>query len=62
VNQLLRTLKKNPALVIGTAAVIGLALGTGAIPLPAIRGLAPAPASPAAPATPPPPPDPLDAY
>ena len=59
-NELIRTFKKNPLLLIGTAAVIGLALGTGAIPLPGLRPSAPA--APAAAATPPPPPDPLDAY
>lgn len=60
-NDLIRALKRNPALVIGTAAVVGLALGTGIVPIPGIRPPAPKPA--AAPAgPPPPPPDPLDAY
>lgn len=64
-NELLRRFQKSPGLVIGTAAVIGLALGTGVVPIPALGRLSLArPVAPpaAAPAAPPPPPDPLDSY
>jgi hypothetical protein len=57
---IVKLLRRYPLAVIGTAAIVGLALGGGVIPLPGIGLGRPAPA--AAPATPAPPPDPIDAY
>lgn len=62
-NDLLKLARRNPLLVIATAAVIGLAAGTGVLPIPLLARPAPPAPPPAAPAAPPPPPpDPLDAY
>lgn len=63
-NGLLKLIRKNPMLAIGTVAVVGLALGTGAIPLPfpSLQMRQAAPSTTAKPAVPPPPPDPIDAY
>lgn len=60
--KLLAFVRKNPSVAIATAAVAGLALGTGVIPLPGLGSIRPAAAPAAAPAAPPPPPDPIDAY
>jgi hypothetical protein len=57
---IIKLFRRYPIAVIGTAAIAGLALGGGVIPLPRFGLGRPAPA--AAPATPAPPPDPIDAY
>lgn len=58
-NDLLRLVKRNPAIAIGVAAFVGLAAGAGWLPIPSlsIGSLVPAKAAPAA--APAPPPDPL---
>ncbi len=63
-DQLIRLVRRNPAVAVGVAAFAGLALGAGWVPIPSLRDLLPArPTLPAAaPAAPPPPPDPLDQY
>jgi hypothetical protein len=64
VKDLLAFIRKNPVVAIATAAVAGLALGTGVIPLslPRLGAMQAVPSTKAAPAAPPPPPDAIDAY